>query len=214
MQVDNQLPNAVFPVLLRPSWSASEAEQPTKPLALELRAQVKRSGQVPFYETVAVRLQTMELMVDTLLVRQLTLFAYELLGDAAHLLASILPPLAAATAAEGATDVAPSSRADADGVAPRANKVYVRRLEIQPLRVLVSCRSVAGGLGLGMLTGHEVPSGALGLLNSLSALISNVDRVPIRLKELRLDNAFVNPDTLFASIVATYREQVWKRALQ
>jgi hypothetical protein len=68
LQVDNQLPSAVFPVLLQPSWSADEtAEGRTPPPALELRIQCNFSNPgLAFYETVSLRVQTVQLMVDTL----------------------------------------------------------------------------------------------------------------------------------------------------
>jgi hypothetical protein len=47
---------------------------------------------------------------------------------------------------------------------------YLRWLNIQPLRVLVSCRSVAGGKGLEGFVANA-PSGAIGLLNSAGALV-------------------------------------------
>ena len=37
LQVDNQLPSAVFPVLMRPSWSDEEAAMSPPPNAIELR---------------------------------------------------------------------------------------------------------------------------------------------------------------------------------
>jgi hypothetical protein len=74
-------------------------------------------------------------------------------------------------------------------------------------RVLVSCRSVAGGLGLEAFT-RGAPDAAISMLNSVGALISNVSGVPIRLKALVLEHAFAPSHVLLASIGASYKEQV------
>lgn len=74
-------------------------------------------------------------------------------------------------------------------------------------RLLVSCRSVAGGLGLEAFT-RGAPDAAISMLNSVGALISNVDRVPIKLKALVLENAFAPAPVLLAAVGASYKEQV------
>ena len=265
LQVDNQLPSAIFPVLLRPSWSETDRSQRRRPHALEMR--VVRNASRPnysHYDTVSVRLQTMQLMADTLLARTLLLFScvgrpgsladsarlatwlaeahvwrrplspigtsyspslygrYELFADAAHVLAALLPAAtnaaAAAAAADGKQAAADGSEVCLDcteaplGLAP---KTYLRWLNIQPLRLLVSCRSVAGGIevlaGEGGLEGlglSGAPSGAVGLLNSMGTMLSNVDRVPIKLNALVLDNAFASPERFRNSIAQFYQEQL------
>ncbi len=45
---------------------------------------------------------------------------------------------------------------DADDAPQRTEKIYVHWLNVQPLRVLVSCRSVAGGIGVETFT-HGTP---------------------------------------------------------
>ena len=54
----------------------------------------------------------------------------------------------------------------------------------------------------------QVPPGALGLLNSVGALLSNVDRVPIKLKALVIENAFTPAGTLLSSIASSFKEQI------
>ena len=90
-----------------------------------------RPRQVLYYETVSLRLQTLELMVDTVLVRTLFLFVLSTYLDLAKM----------ATAVVEATTRGQPRRADA--VVPP--KVYLRWLNLQPLRLHLSCRSVAGG---------------------------------------------------------------------
>jgi vacuolar protein sorting-associated protein 13A/C len=75
LQVDNQLRAAVFPVLLRPSWSDAETrtheearaagQRSQLPAALEVLVQRNLAAPgVAYYETVSLRLQTMEIMID------------------------------------------------------------------------------------------------------------------------------------------------------
>ena len=61
------LPNAIFPVLLRPHWSEQELRQRHgPPPLLELLVRTKVSAaRVSYYEAVSVRLQTLELKFDT-----------------------------------------------------------------------------------------------------------------------------------------------------
>jgi len=187
-------------VLLQPSWSADEtAEGRTPPPALELRIQCNFSNPgLAFYETVSLRVQTVQLMVDTLLVRTLLLFLLELHADLMQILSRLISALLpAAGRTPDDNDLGPQ----------RTSKVYVHRLDIQPMRVLVSCRSVAGGLGLEAFT-RGAPDAAISMLNSVGALISNVSGVPIRLKALVLEHAFAPSHVLLASIGASYKEQV------
>ena len=108
VQVDNQLPSAVFPVLLQPSWAPEEtADVRTPPPAVELRVQTNfATPGLVFYETLSLRVQTMHLMVDTLLARHLLLYLYELSADLAQILTCLL------SAFLPAVGVAPSSPAD------------------------------------------------------------------------------------------------------
>lgn len=70
LQVDNQLPGAIFPVMLQPSWVDVEQDQEVPPPAFELLFQINSSARgVYFFETASLRLQTMQLAVDTRLVR-------------------------------------------------------------------------------------------------------------------------------------------------
>ena len=147
-----------------------------------------------------MRVQTIQLMVDTLLVRTLLLYVLELYADLAQILSRLLAVLLPLV---GRAD----SPLAAGGGPRRTDKVYVHWLNIQPLRVLVSCRSVAGGIGLESLT-SGAPDGAISLLNSVGALLSNVDRMPIRLKALMLENAFAPSGVLLASVGESYKEQV------
>ena len=88
-----------------------------------------------------------------------------------------------------------------------SKKVYFRWLNIQPMRLLISCRSVAGGKGLeGFMA--NAPSGAIGLLRTAGALLTNVDRMPIKLKALVLDNWFAPPGHLISALGASYKEQL------
>ena len=165
---------------------------PTPPPALELLVQ-RRVGAADmiFYETVSLRLQTLELMVDTVLVRILLLFGHSLFTDLSRLIATLLKGL-------GQEEVE----------AKQPQKMYLRWLNIQPLRLLLSCRSVAGDRSLGLLMKKQVPPGAIGLLSSASTLITNIDRAPLKLKALVLDNFFGPPGVLASNLASSYKEQV------
>uniref|UniRef100_A0A0D3KJL1 Uncharacterized protein n=1 Tax=Emiliania huxleyi (strain CCMP1516) TaxID=280463 RepID=A0A0D3KJL1_EMIH1 len=195
LQVDNQLQAASFPVLLQPSFSAEEAQQAVRPHSLELLVQ-RRIGaaQVLYYETVSLRLQTLELMVDTVLVRTLFLFVLSTYLDLAKM----------ATAVVEATTRGQPRRADA--VVPP--KVYLRWLNLQPLRLHLSCRSVAGGRRREAAVLENAPASAVGVLNSVSAVLSNIDSAPLQLKALVLDNTFAPVGTLAQAICDSYREQL------
>ncbi|EOD14033.1 hypothetical protein EMIHUDRAFT_451837 [Emiliania huxleyi CCMP1516] len=195
LQVDNQLQAASFPVLLQPSFSAEEAQQAVRPHSLELLVQ-RRIGaaQVLYYETVSLRLQTLELMVDTVLVRTLFLFVLSTYLDLAKM----------ATAVVEATTRGQPRRADA--VVPP--KVYLRWLNLQPLRLHLSCRSVAGGRRREAAVLENAPASAVGVLNSVSAVLSNIDSAPLQLKALVLDNTFAPVGTLAQAIGDSYREQL------
>lgn len=85
----------------------------------------------------------------------------------------------------------------------------MRWLNIQPMRVLLSCRSVAGGNGFEVVYGDHVHGeAAMGVLNSASAMVANIDRASIRLKALVLDNVFTPMPTLLAMVGASYKEQL------
>ena len=198
LQVDNQLQGAVFPVLLRPSWTEEEATAEGGPAsAVEVRVGCSLANPgLLFYETIAVRVQTVQLMVDTLLVRTLLLFYYELRADLASVLSRLLSSLLPAIGIDTARDE------------PRkTDKIYLHRFHTEPLRILVSCRSVAGGIGLEDFA-RGAPAGAVGLLNSVGALLSNVDRVPLKLKALNLENAFAPAPVMLAGVGASYKEQI------
>ena len=148
------------------------------PLELALRARTLLRGllatclppqpSVAFYETVSLRLQTLELMLDTLLMRTLLVYAESTTTDISNL--------------AGALSEALGPKTDAD--LHHVPKVYIRWLNFQPLRVLLSCRSVAGGHGLERLA-DGAPPGVAGLLHVVSTMLSNIDRAPLRLKERR-----------------------------
>ena len=192
LQIDNQLPSAVFPVLLRPGWTDDESACQPPPPAVEMRLQLDLANPgLRFFESVSLRVQTIQLMVDTLLVRTLLLYVYEVHADLIQVLSRLLSAL----------------QLERGSAPKRADKVYMHWLNIQPLRVLVSCRSVAGGVGLETFL-QGAPEGAVGILNSVGALLSNVDRAPIKLKALVLENAFAPADVLLASIGSSYKEQV------
>ena len=74
----------------------------------------------------------------------------------------------------------------------QAPKVYIRWLNIQPLRLHLSCRSVAGGRGFEDIL-FAVPAEAVGILTTVGAILTNIDRAPLRLKALVLDNIFTSP---------------------
>ena len=79
-------------------------------------------------------------------------------------------------------------------------------LNVQPLRLIISCRSVAGGRGHDSRSNESfvdgVPPGAIGLLNSAGALLANIDKMPLMLKSLVLDNCFAPPDVLISAMGA------------
>ena len=75
LQIDNQLRDAVVPVLLRPSWSDAETrnheaaraagQRSNLPASLEVLVQRNTSAPgIAYYDTVSLRLQTLELMID------------------------------------------------------------------------------------------------------------------------------------------------------
>ena len=190
LQIDNQLQNAAFPVLLRSVFNHEESRV-SPPASLELLVQ-RRIGaaQVMLYETVSLRVHNVEVMLDVVLVQTLLLFAISMYVDVAKML--------------GVLETSLIHRVP-DEHGPK--KVYLRWLNIQPLRLLFSCRSVAGGRGFEeMLEG--APPAALGILNSVSAILSNIDRAPLMLKALVLDNTFAPPNVLLSNIVDYYREQL------
>ena len=215
LQADNQLARPTFPVLLRPHWSESDRRSRSLPPALELLVQTRAGAEgLVYYETVSLRLQTLELMLDTVLVSTLALFSLALYADMCRLLNALLGALGVADQDDRATP----------------SKVYMRWLNIQPLRVLLTCRSVAGVHGLAPLTDKKAPAGAvlasspspssqpspqqerrprgagaLGLINSASTLVTNIDRAPLKLRALVLDNAFAPPAELASSISAYYQ---------
>ena len=126
----------------------------------------------------------------------LLLFGHALYADLAQLITALPPALG--------WMVAPPSETP-----QRAQKVYMRWLNIQPMRVLLSCRSVAGGNGFEVVYGDHVHGeAAMGVLNSASAMVANIDRASIRLKALVLDNVFTPMPTLLAMIGASYKEQL------
>ena len=116
-----------------------------------------------FYETVSLRLQTLELMLDTSLMRTLLVYAESTAADVSNLVSALSEALGPETDAE----------------LHNVPKVYIRWLNFQPLRVLLSCRSVAGGHGLERLT-DGAPPGVAGLLHVVSTMLSNIDRAPLR----------------------------------
>ena len=198
MQIDNQLPNAVFPVLLQPHWTAEElvAGGGRAPPAIELRLQCNLTNPgLSFYETISLRVQTLQLMVDTLLARTLVIYFLDLHSDLMQILTRLLNALLPALGLSG------------DDARATYSKIYVHWLNIQPLRVLVSCRSVAGGIKAETLT-HGAPDAAISLLNSVGALLLNFDRVPIKLKALVLESAFAPTNVLLMSVGSSYQEQV------
>ena len=178
-----------------------------------------------FYETVSL-LQTLELMLDTSLMRTLLVYAESTAADVSNLVSALSEALGPETDAE----------------LHNVPKVYIRWLNFQPLRVLLSCRSVAGGHGLERLT-DGAPPGVAGLLHVVSTMLSNIDRAPLRLKESRgtastpthapvplplrspsvpicttdlcqalvLDNCFARAGTLAATICASYQNR-WSRS--
>jgi len=81
----------------------------------------------------------------------------------------------------------------------------VHWLKIEAMRVLFSCRSVSGGIGLETFT-RGAPDGAISLLNSVGALLSNVDRMPIRLKALEDEKLFAPANLLLRNVGANYKE--------
>ena len=130
-------------------------------------------------------------MLSTLL-----LFGHALYADMAQLITALPPALGWMVARPSETP-------------QRAQKVYVRWLNIQPMRVLLSCRSVAGGNGFEVVYGDHVHGeAAIGVLNSASAMVANIDRASVRLKALVLDNVFTPMPTLLAMVGASYKEQV------
>ena len=182
----------------QPSWTDEESAQPQPPPAVELRLQYNFAVRgVRFFESASLRVQTLQVMVDTLLMRSLLLFLYALYADlaqiAAHLASALLPAIGL---------MPPETTTE------RKPKLYFRWLNIQPLRILISCRSVAGGIGLNQMLTHDAPQGALALLNSVGALLSNVDRAPIKLNSLVLENLFAPAERIGSSIGAGYKEQV------
>jgi vacuolar protein sorting-associated protein 13A/C len=126
----------------------------------------------------------------------LLLFGHALYTDMAQLITALPPALGWMVARPSETP-------------QRAQKVYVRWLNIQPMRVLLSCRSVAGGNGFEVVYGDHVHGeAAMGVLNSASAMVANIDRASVRLKALVLDNVFTPMPTLLAMVGASYKEQV------
>ena len=102
----------------------------------------------------------------------LLLFGHALYADLAQLITALPPALGWMVARPSETP-------------QRAQKVYVRWLNIQPMRVLLSCRSVAGGNGFEVVYGDHVHGeAAMGVLNSASAMVANIDRASVRLKAL------------------------------
>jgi hypothetical protein len=191
LQIDNQLQRAAFPVLLRSSFSSQEKQHASPPPTLELLVQ-RRVGasRVALYETVSLRMQSLEIMLDTVLVQTLVLFALSTYADLSVMLAAVAQPLRA-------------HHTHHDQPA----KVYVRWLNIQPFRLIFSCRSVAGGRGFEEVL-ENAPPAAVGVLNSVSAILSNIDRAPLELKALVLDNTFAPPGMLSSSIIDYYKEQL------
>jgi len=193
LQVDNQLAGATFPVMLCPSWSEEESALNSRPPTVELLLQ--RNSAAPgvyFFETVSLRIQTLRLLVDTILVREFLLFFWLLYADITHLLASLLHTL---------------GYHNEESTVRQTQKIYLRWLNIQPLRLIISCRSVYGGRMLDSLT-EGVPAGAIGLLNSAGALLANIDKMPLLLKALVLDNCFAPVDVLASLVGASYKEQI------
>lgn len=191
LQIDNQLHRAAFPVLLRSSFSPHERQHASQPPSLELLVQ-RRVGalRVVLYETVSLRMQSLEIMLDTVFVQTLVLFALSTYADLSGMLAAVAKPLQAHPASHD-----------------QPAKVYVRWLNIQPFRLILSCRSVAGGRGFEEVLANAPPA-AVGVLNSVSAILSNIDRAPLELKALVLDNTFAPPGMLSANISDYYKEQL------
>jgi hypothetical protein len=191
VQIDNQLRRAAFPVLLRSSFSPQEKQQASPPPSVEFLVQ-RRFGAscVVLYETVSLRMQSLEIMFDTVLVQTLVLFALSTYAELSGMLAAVAKPL---RAHPGSHD--------------QPAKVYVRWLNIQPFRLILSCRSVAGGRGFEEVL-ENAPPAAVGVLNSVSAILSNIDRAPLELKALVLDNTFAPPGMLSANITDYYKEQL------
>lgn len=166
----------------------------------------------------SLRIQTLRLLVDTILVREFLLFFWLLYADITHLLASLLHTL---------------GYHNEESTVRQTQKIYLRWLNIQPLRLIISCRSVYGGKMLDSLT-EGVPAGAIGLLNSAGALLANIDKMvrndfehaltcmthielptrlalllqPLLLKALVLDNCFAPVDVLASLVGASYKEQI------
>ena len=136
-------------------------------------------------------MQTLQLMVDTLLARTLVIYFLDLHSDLMQILTRLLNALLPALGLSG------------DDARATYSKIYVHWLNIQPLRVLVSCRSVAGGIKAETLT-HGAPDAAISLLNSVGALLLNFDRVPIKLKALVLESAFAPTNVLLMSVGSSY----------
>ena len=198
LQIDNQLASAVFPVFLQPSWAAEEKASAERPPAVEVyvaynfgssRGQ-QAVGNVGFFETVSMRVQTLHTMVDTSFARTLLLYVYELYTDLMQMVERVV----------SAVPLGQSKDA-------RAPKLYVHWLNVQPLRVLFSCRAVAGVSAIEALT-HEAPTGTLALLVPVASLLSNVDRMPIRLNAIVLENVFAPLPRLLSSIGAKYKSQM------
>ena len=55
---------------------------------------------------------------------------------------------------------------------------------------------------------ENAPASAVGVLNSVSAVLSNIDSAPLQLKALVLDNTFAPVGTLAQAIGDSYREQL------
>ena len=68
---------------------------------------------------------------------------------------------------------------------------------------------VRGGRGITTETARAVlVDNHNDLLLSVGALVANVDRMPIRLKALVLENAFAPPSVMLSAIGSSYKEQV------
>lgn len=106
---------------------------------------------------VSMRVQTLKLMVDTILVRELLLFVYLMYADLTHMTTSLLYAL---------------GYHSEESAVRKTQKVYVRWLNIQPLRLIISCRAV---MSESLIEG--VPAGAIGLLSSAGSLLAEIDNM-------------------------------------
>ena len=210
LQIDNQLSSAVYPVLLQPSWkdertnaaassssssssAAAAASSSSRPAALELRLQANTAAKgVLFFETISLRLQTLHLMVDTLLMKALLLYLYELHSDLVQIFACLLSAFLPA--------------ADTTAAAGKPMKIYAHWLNIS--RCACSSRAAPSPEASASRPSARHADRRSALLNSVGALLSNVDRAPIKLKALVVENVFAPAATLAASIGASYKEQV------